>query len=312
MFVSDEIWSLLRELRESCRSCAQSGLIIAVGGGRYAFFADPGAVSPGPWDALFAPLPLEMPGWREFALFDDRLYMSVAPGADAGLVEALRLYVPLCTNRNFYPERVFVIVHMAQSLDGMVATESGNSKWIGNDANLVHAHRLRALVDGVVVGGVTARLDMPSLNVRHVAGRNPVRIVFSDSFDDPSSLPAIDGMKTLFVRSQASVSPEVSGDAEQVVCYGSSTSGAIVEEVLEKLHAGGISSILIEGGPTTFQSFLAAGAVDWLQLHIAPLLFGSGTAVLEADAIAEVADAIELRNVFYVIVDDAVMMTGQL
>src|ERR1700724_2841335 len=70
-----------------------------------------------------------------------------------------------------------VVGQFGQSLDGRVATESGHSHYINGPAGLAHLHRLRALVDAVVVGVGTALADDPQLTVRHVAGPNPARIV---------------------------------------------------------------------------------------------------------------------------------------
>ena len=84
-----------------------------------------------------------------------------------------------------------------------------------------------------------------------------------------------------------------------------------IEQLLEKLRARGISSILVEGGPTTLRSFLEASAIDWLQLHTSPILFGSGKDVLTLPAIESVDDALQLRNAFYVAVGNGMMITGQ-
>ena len=82
----------------------------------------------------------------------------------------------------------FICLHVAQSLDGKIATNSGHSKWIGNMENRIHSHRIRALVDGVMIGGNTLRNDKPKLNVRHVEGKDPIKIVITSKGGNYDSL----------------------------------------------------------------------------------------------------------------------------
>ena len=100
------------------------------------------------------------------------------PEADQNLLKALQLYLPFIwiSLQNKLP---FICLHVAQSLDGKIATNSGHSKWIGNMENRIHSHRIRALVDGVMIGGNTLRNDKPKLNVRHVEGKDPIKIVIN-------------------------------------------------------------------------------------------------------------------------------------
>src|SRR6266851_1249734 len=99
----------------------------------------------------------------------------------------------------------FVIVgQIGQSLDGRIATESGHSKYINGPAGLDHLHRLRALVDAVVIGVGTALADDPLLTVRRVAGPHPARVVL----DPKGRLPATakvfanDGVRRLLITAE--------------------------------------------------------------------------------------------------------------
>src|SRR5262245_40670545 len=99
--------------------------------------------------------------------------------------ELLNLYLPVCSATSARP---MTIGHLGQSLDGFIATHSGDSQFVTGDHNIVHLHRMRALSDAVVVGAGTVANDDPQLTVRHVSGPNPLRVIFdpgrrlSDSF----------------------------------------------------------------------------------------------------------------------------------
>ena len=102
-------------------------------------------------------------GWRSL----------LAPGD--GRSELLNLYLPICSATS---RRPMTIGHLGQSLDGFIATPSGDSQFVTGDDNIVHLHRMRALSDAVVVGAGTVAADDPQLTVRHVPGPNPLRVVF--------------------------------------------------------------------------------------------------------------------------------------
>ena len=89
--------------------------------------------------------------------------------------ELLNLYLPICSATSSRP---MTIGHLGQSLDGFIATPSGDSQFVTGDDNIVHLHRMRALSDAVVVGAGTVATDDPQLTVRHVPGANPLRVVF--------------------------------------------------------------------------------------------------------------------------------------
>jgi len=89
----------------------------------------------------------------------------------------------------------FTMVHMAVSLDGKIATVNGHSKWIGNEQNLNHAHRLRAILDGILIGSGTVKTDSPTLNVRRVTGQSPTRFVLSNVSQDFSQLQKLESFR---------------------------------------------------------------------------------------------------------------------
>ena len=185
------------------------------------------------------------------------------------------LYGPLCdAGRNGR----FAVGHLAQSLDGRIATNSGVSRWISGEADLLHTHRMRALVDAVIVGVNTVLHDDPQLTVRRCAGRNPVRVII-----DPER--RLDGSQRVFNDGAAPTLLLTASDCErngktlgnaEIVTLPRSGSELDPHEIRRILAQRGLHRLLIEGGGVTVSRFLAAGALDRLQITVAPLILGSG------------------------------------
>ena len=180
----------------------------------------------------------------------------------------------------FLPLRVrpsFVIGQLGQSLDGRIATESGHSHYINGPDDIRRLHRLRALVDAVVIGAGTAEADDPRLTVREVEGADPARVVL-----DPRGRVRPD--RRLFERPGPDVlwlrGPEVdvaapSGVATEELPVGEA-GGFDPRAVVAALARRGWHRLLIEGGGVTVSRFLDAGALDRLHVSVAPLILGSG------------------------------------
>ena len=185
-----------------------------------------------------------------------------------------------------------VVGQFGQSLDGRVATETGHSHYINGPAGLAHLHRLRALVDAVVVGVGTAVADNPQLTVRHVAGPSPARIVIDPRgrMAADAKLFAADGARRIVVTAQRAL-PELADDIERIVLP--ATGGAIAPcDILKALAACGFRRILIEGGSHTVSRFLAAGCLDRLHIVVAPIILGAGRGGVALPPVASCADAL--------------------
>jgi riboflavin-specific deaminase-like protein len=181
-------------------------------------------------------------------------------------------------------ERPFVLGQIGQSLDGRVATANGHSHTINGPQALTHLHRLRALVDAVVVGVGTALADDPQLTVRHADGPHPARVVIDPNGRLPAHARCLrdDGVRRIVLRTAAQADAE---GIEQVVVPG--RNGVMAPaRVLDVLCEFGFRRILIEGGPRTLSHFVAAGLVDRLHVMIAPMIIGSGPAGMQLPPIA--------------------------
>lgn len=217
----------------------------------------------------------------------------------------------------FTPLRVrerLAVGQLGQSLDGRIATESGESHFINGPDDIRRLHRLRALVQAVVVGAGTVASDDPRLTVRRVEGENPVRVVLDPRGRlEPTRVVFTDeAAPTLWVRARAETSastgqtapssrPPGAGDHVEVVtlpCVDGRTEGAggfAPQAVLAMLESRGLRRVLVEGGGVTVSRFLAAGALDRLHVSVAPLLIGSGRPSFTLPPIERLDQAIRPR-----------------
>lgn len=210
-----------------------------------------------------------------------------AAAADAVAADLIALYRPLIEHMAARP---LTIGQLGQSLDGRIATVTGDSYYVTGEANRLHLHRLRALVDAVVVGAGTVLHDDPQLTVRGCAGANPTRVVIDSRGQlGPDYGVFRDGQAPTLVFRGANAGRRL-GRAE-VLDLDVGADGYAASAVLEALRARGLRHVLIEGGGITVSRFLASGLLDRLHVCVAPLLIGSGRPAVTLPEIARLADA---------------------
>lgn len=194
------------------------------------------------------------------------------------------LYAPLAKAT----DEPFVFAQIGQSLDGRIATASGDARNISGRDGLKHLHRCRALADAVVVGVNTVLSDNPRLTVRLVDGKDPVRVVIDPQgrLPDGCSLFTEPGRK-LAVQLCDKVRP----GATEVIRMPGLTGRIDPHAVVAALAERGFRRILIEGGGTTIGHFLDAGALQRLHVAVSPLLIGAGPSGLTASPVPRLADA---------------------
>ena len=193
------------------------------------------------------------------------------------------LYLPLQLSPDL------VIGQIGQSLDGRFATAGGHSHYVTGPADIRRLHRLRALVDAVVVGTGTVAADNPRLTVREAEGENPVRVVLDPHGRlSPDRVVFCDGAApTLVIRLEAArrdpQSERFDGDLLELPAddqarhdvEGGRDSFAPAM-IVEALRARGLRRILVEGGGVTVSRFLQAGRLTRLHVTVAPMLIGAG------------------------------------
>lgn len=171
-----------------------------------------------------------------------------------------------------------VVGQIGQSLDGRIATESGHSKYINGPAGLDHLHRLRALVDVVVIGVGTAIADDPLLTVRRVEGPQPARVVLDPNGRLPANAKVFagDGIRRLLITAEGTRSAPPPG--VETLTLPLKDKHIEPSEILAALAERGMRRILIEGGADTVSRFLTAGCLDRLHVMVAPIILGAGRA----------------------------------
>ncbi len=234
-------------------------------------------------------------------LRDGGVEVSMAEGAEAA--SARLLNQPF--RKHAQTGKPLVILKAAISLDGRVATEAGDSKWISGESSRRVVHVWRAEADSICVGIGTVLADDPLLTARDVdTVRQPTRVVFDSEARLPlnSALVASTDQAPLLLVAGPSAPPGRiealrTAGAETIVCDGEPP--ARVAAALAELGRRGLTSLILEGGPTLAAAFLEAGELDEMRLFIAPIVLGAKARPLFAgdgpDAVVAAEPALALN-----------------
>lgn len=208
-------------------------------------------------------------------------------------VAAWDLHAPLA-RRTGRPLRM---AQIGQSLDGRVATASGDARDVSGPDGLAHLHRVRALMDAVVIGVRTALHDEARLTVRLVDGPNPARVIIDPAGRLPDDAPCLvaDGTRRLVIQSVDRRRPPGVEVAHLPARGGWIAPAAIARALAD----AGLSHVLIEGGGITIAGFLEGGLLSRLHVAVAPLIIGAGPAGLTTAPVARLADAIRPETHVY-------------
>ena len=212
--------------------------------------------------------------------------------------------------------RPYVVVKYAQTLDGRIATSTGDARWISGVEERRTSHALRAACDAVLVGIGTVMRDDPQLTVRMVPGASPIRVVLDSNLKiaDDACVLTDDAATTVLTTSASSRERRVDlrrrGISVTVVPGG--PHGLDLEAAMNALFRDGIRSVLVEGGSRVITSFLSSRLVDRLVVGISPRVLGSGTEAVRDLGITEVARSIRLeRRVVHAVGQD-VLVAGDI
>lgn len=217
--------------------------------------------------------------------------------------------------------RPHVLYKSAQTLDGKVATASGESQWISSEQSRELAHRFRAECDAIAVGIGTALADDPMLTAR-VEGepleRQPIRVIFDSEARLPLESALVASVRqapVILVASRGApretlASLEALG-VDVIVAPGENEAARVVS-ALNELGSRGVQSLLLEGGPHLAGAFFEAGEVDWISIFMAPIILGGKQArsPVEGTGVEKIADAYRALRVQSDQVGDDLLITA--
>ena len=218
---------------------------------------------------------------------------------DASALDLFDLFKPLL---DFRPESgAWVIAQLGQSLDGCVATRTGDSNFINGPENLLHLHRLRAMCDAVLVGAGTVAADNPRLTTRLVAGPHPTRVLLDPQLRLAGHLEAAhvfnDGQAPTLWLCDARWRDDAVAQvgADRVLAVNDLLRDDATPQLahaVAALQSRGLKRLFVEGGGVTVSRFLAQRCLDRLHLAVAPIIIGDGRPGLRFEGPARLADCL--------------------
>ncbi len=211
-------------------------------------------------------------------------------------------------------KRPYVTLKAAVTLDGRIATRTGDARWVSGEQARRWVHRLRDRVDAVLVGAGTARSDDPALTARLPrGGRDPVRVVLDTDLSLPSSLKLFrERSPAPTVVAHASSRTRRLGHNVELLRCRRGKGGVDLRDLLAKLAARGITHLLVEGGARVHARFLEDGLVDRVAVFVAPKLAGAdGIPLFAGRGPARMADALRLEEVEVERIGEDVLVVGR-
>ncbi|HET7753270.1 MAG TPA: bifunctional diaminohydroxyphosphoribosylaminopyrimidine deaminase/5-amino-6-(5-phosphoribosylamino)uracil reductase RibD [Anaeromyxobacteraceae bacterium] len=196
--------------------------------------------------------------------------------------------------------RPYVTLKAAITLDGRIATRTGDSRWVTGEEARAEVHRLRDVADAVLVGAGTALADDPRLTARlpRGRGRDPVRVVLDSELKLPRRLALFHPSSSAptLVAHVTHRAPRFGAGVEALRCRSTSDGHVDLDDLLTKLARRGVTHLLVEGGGQVSASFLRGALVDRIVLFVAPkMVGGDGIPWLGGPGVARMSDAIPLE-----------------
>lgn len=216
----------------------------------------------------------------------------------------------------------FVLMKSAMTLDGKIATYTGNSKWITSEESRLNSHKLRNKLSAIMVGINTVINDNPKLTCRIENGRNPIRIIVDSKLRIPleSNVLKINKKKNdkVIIATTLNANEKkielLESRGVTVLKFNEKNRHVDLSELMLKLGEMNIDGILLEGGGTINFSALEEGIVDKVMIYIAPVLFGGKDAKtpVEGKGIEEISEKIKLKDIKISNVGDDVLVEGMI
>jgi len=197
----------------------------------------------------------------------------------------------------------YVTAKYAQSLDGRIATKTGDSQWISSEASRKYVHFLRSTNDGIMVGAGTVIADNPQLTVRHVKGKNPLRIIVDSKLRIPiksSVLTDDNPHQTIIATTSNTPARKITAIKKlgvEVLVVRKERNGKVsFSSLLKELGKKEIMSVLVEGGSGMITALLKVNLVDKMIIPISPRILGKGLEAIGDLNINKIKDAIKFSS----------------
>ncbi|WP_405984422.1 RibD family protein [Streptomyces sp. NBC_00872] len=199
------------------------------------------------------------------------------------------------------PGLPWTVAKYAQTLDGRIATVSGDSQWISSPEERRFTHAVRAHCDGILVGIGTVLADDPHLTVREVPGRSPVRAILDSALRTPVTARVLDTAAPTVILSTENASVrrghalrEAGAQVVRVACDRDGRTD--LETGLRALRAHGLESLMVEGGTAVLTALLRSRFVDRVVVSLAPIIMGKGLEAVGDLGVRRLSDALRLKD----------------
>lgn len=216
-------------------------------------------------------------------------------------------------------KKPFVVLKAAMTLDGKIATATGQSKWITNETSRAYGYKLRDIYDGIMVGINTVIEDNPMLTARVDGGKNPIRIVVDSSLriDINANVVQDKSAKTIIATTDKADKDKIlklqAQDVDVIVVDKDKNDKVDIEKLLDILGQQNICSILVEGGATLSGSFVAKKLVDKVYFFIAPKIIGGKEAKtpVAGTGILNLQEALTLKDIQIEKLEEDILIIGR-
>lgn len=216
-------------------------------------------------------------------------------------------------------KKPFIVLKAAMTLDGKIATATGQSKWITNETSRAYGYKLRDIYDGIMVGINTVIEDNPMLTARVDGGKNPIRIVVDSSLriDINANVVQDKSAKTIVATTDKADKDKIlklqAQDVDVIVVDKDKNDKVDIEKLLDILGQQNICSILVEGGATLSGSFVAKKLVDKVDFFIAPKIVGGKEAKtpVAGTGILNLQEALALKDIQIEKLEEDILIIGR-
>lgn len=216
-------------------------------------------------------------------------------------------------------KKTFIVLKAAMTLDGKIATATGQSKWITNETSRAYGYKLRDIYDGIMVGINTVIEDNPMLTARVDGGKNPIRIVVDSSLkiDINANVVQDKSAKTIVATTDKADKDKIlklqAQDVDVIVVDKDENDKVDIEKLLDILGQQNICSILVEGGATLSGSFVAKKLVDKVYFFIAPKIVGGKEAKtpVAGTGILNLQEALALKDIQIEKLEEDILIIGR-